>query len=110
MQRSQRNPFPKRHIPPVRRADGQPNVPKRARRLPMGDGIYRFVVGKNWVQVWEPNGTKHLVNLSEITGLPWPVIEQGQWKRTRDGAVMPYHVRLFVERGFTPATTPVDVG
>lgn len=64
--------------------------------LVLPSGTWRYRVGHRFVVLYSPVGTKHVVDISTITGRSWDTIERGRWKRTMDGAVLPSDIRKCV--------------
>ncbi len=69
---------------------------KGARSLSINGDIWWYRVGKGDIEVWDPNGKKHVTNMRIVTKRSWDVIERGQWKKTSDGAVTPKDVTNWI--------------
>jgi hypothetical protein len=71
---------------------------KGERRLDVDGELWSFKIGKGAAVIVAPNGEKNVVSLTTLTGRSPDIIERGQWKGTRDGMVVPDHVRNYVRR------------
>lgn len=68
------------------------------RNIHLDGKVYRYVVGKSYVAIRTPEGTKIVAFCSEVAGVTNDTFERGQWKRTSDGMVKPHHVKTYLER------------
>ena len=80
------------------------NIRKGARKLQLDSGLYRWFCGKDNVEVWEPNGTKHVVSFKNLLGFSWGDIDENT-----KIAVMPSDIVELVNRNFKPAKVPYRV-
>lgn len=88
------------------------NVPKSARKLVIGDKTYRYKIyrGSHVVAVWEPDGTKHITSNADLKNIKNPdVIDELRHDRSIDFAIIPFHIRRYIEAGFPDVMPYVDV-
>ena len=77
------------------------NIRKGARKLQRADGLYRWFCGVSNVEVWEPNGTKHVVSFKNLLGFDWGDV--GEHEKI---AVLPSDIEELILRSFKPAKVP----
>jgi hypothetical protein len=80
----------------MKRATDRPR--RGARALDVDGQQWWFRVGHGAIEIWPPDGTKHVTDMCKVTGRDWDTIERGQWKKTEDGMVKPGHVRGYIRK------------
>lgn len=73
---------------------------KGARPIDVDGSDWWFKVGKRSVEIWDPNGTKHVATVAAITNRTPDLIDRGRYKGTEDGMVKPGHVRDYIRKSF----------
>ena len=90
--------LPGRVMREAKRATAERRPMKGERRVDVDGESWSFKIGKGAAVIIAPNGQKSVVSLTTLTGRSPDTIERGQWKGTRDGMVVPDHVRNHVRR------------
>jgi hypothetical protein len=80
----------------MKRATDRPR--RGARALDVDGKQWWFRVGHQAIEIWSPEGKRHLTNMSQVTGRDWNTIERGQWEKTMDGMVKPGHVLGYIRK------------
>lgn len=66
------------------------------RKLHVRSEIWEYKIGKNAIQLFSPDGKKHVTSQSEVTGMSWDDLERGYWKGWFKG-VTPSQVKTWIE-------------
>jgi len=67
------------------------------RKIAIYGRTWQFCIGRSVAVIYDPEGKRHLADLSVVTGRSNDTIARGRWKRTSDGMVTPAHVRDYIE-------------
>jgi hypothetical protein len=70
---------------------------KGARKLVVDGRPWWFKVGQATVEIWDSSNHKSAVDINELTGRSWDVLERGRWKGTLDGMVKPSDVVRYIQ-------------
>lgn len=71
---------------------------KGARQIDVDGAQWWFRVGHQNIEIWPPEGKKHVVSQAKITGRTPDLIDRGRWKGTEDGMIKPGHVRGYIRQ------------
>lgn len=72
----------------------------KSSKIHVGAETWSYRVGKQYVTILSPGGTRTNVYCGTLTGRDF---ERGQWKRTTDGAVFPSDVRTYIVTHLRPS-------
>lgn len=90
--------IPGRGLREAKRVLAERRPMKGERRVDVDGESWSFKIGRGAAVIIAPNGKKSVVSLAALTGRSPDTIERGQRKGTRDGMVVPDHVRNHVRR------------
>lgn len=68
---------------------------KGYRKITVGNTDYEYKVGRAYVDIRPPEGSRMTPDLRQVTGLTWDAIDRGKWKRTF--SVTPQQIREYIE-------------
>ncbi len=65
------------------------------RKIVVGEQEFHYQVGRSYINIRLPDGSRVTPSLPEVTGLSWDEVERGQWKRWF--SVTPANIREYIE-------------
>lgn len=58
---------------------------KRKRTVHIDGAEWTYMVGRDFIHIWAPDGTKYVTDESKVTGWTWDDLERAYWKKYAKG-------------------------